>query len=151
MMLDFDLADADDRAVVDVIGARIAALPAEYPAHVLKIGAVADLDAMLASGRLVDEMAVPPPRPSTTLVRKRLSASDITPRIKLKVVPLSRRALAKAKVPSQKRQKLQSTRHPPRQALLPLNQSLATTISSSLNLFGRASRSLVSRFDYSQC
>jgi hypothetical protein len=48
---------------------------------------------MQASGRLVDEMAIPPPRPSTTASG---GSSDPVPRIVLKVPPL-RRALAAAK------------------------------------------------------
>ena len=48
---------------------------------------------MQASGRLVDEMAIPPPRPSTTASG---GGSDPVPRIKLKVVPL-KKALAAAK------------------------------------------------------
>lgn len=99
MMLDFDLTDAADKVVVDGIQSSLAALPAEYPAHVVKVGAVAELDAMLASGRLVDEMAIPPPRPSTSAGGA--GGSDTTPRIKLKVAPL-RRALAKAKAAAKK-------------------------------------------------
>ena len=61
MMLDFDLADAADKAVVDEIESRLAALPSEYPSHVVKVSAVSELDAMLASGLVVDEMVVPLP------------------------------------------------------------------------------------------
>ena len=90
---DFDLADTSDKAIVDTIEARFDALPKEYPEHVLKVVSAALLDDMQASGRLVDEMALLPPRPSTTA---RGGSSDPVPRIKLKVPPL-RKALAAAK------------------------------------------------------
>jgi HKD family nuclease len=90
---DFDLTDTNDKAVVDAIEARFDVLPKEYPDHVLKVSSAAQLKDMQASGRLVDEMAIPPPRPSTTASG---SGGDPVPRIKLKVVPL-RKALAAAK------------------------------------------------------
>lgn len=99
MMLDFDLADAADKAVVDGIESQLATLPIEYPLHVVKVGALAELDEMLASGRLVDEMAVPPPRPTTSAGAA--GASDTVPRIKLKV-RLLRRALTKAQATPKK-------------------------------------------------
>jgi hypothetical protein len=94
MMLDFDLNDAGDRAVVQGIEDRLEALPGDYPSHVVRVGAVAELDEMLASGRLVDEMAIPPPRPTTSAGVA--GASDTVPRIKLKPRPL-RRALRRAR------------------------------------------------------
>jgi hypothetical protein len=100
MIIDFDLADAAEKAVVDKIESDFAGLPAEYPGHVVKVGAVSELDAMMASGRLVDEMAIPPPRPATSAGAGG-GASDTIPRIKLKVVPLYR-ALAKAKAVGKK-------------------------------------------------
>lgn len=92
MLLDFDLSDAPDKAVVDGIESRLGALPAEFPSHVVKVGAVAELDEMLACGRLIDEMAILPPRPATSAV----GTSDTVPRIKLKVNPL-RSALQRAR------------------------------------------------------
>lgn len=99
MLIDFDLADPEDRAVVDEIEAQLTALPADYPEHVVKIGSISDLDGLLASGRLVDEMAVTPPRPATSATG--IGGGDTVPRMKLKVVPL-RRALAKAKAAPKK-------------------------------------------------
>lgn len=93
LLLDFDLTDSHDKAVVDGIEGRFHALPKEYPEHVLKITAAALLDDMQASGRLVDEMALQPPRPSTSASS---GSSDPVPRIKLKVPPL-RKALTAAK------------------------------------------------------
>jgi hypothetical protein len=66
MLLHLDLDDPSDRAVVDSIEAQLALLPTDYPGNIVKIGSGIELDAMLASGRLVDEMAIPPPRPSTS-------------------------------------------------------------------------------------
>lgn len=94
MLLDFNLADAADKAVVEEIEALLTALPTDYPEHIVKVGAIADLDGMLISGRLVDEMATPPPRPATSA--RGIGESDTISRIKLRVAPL-RRALAKAK------------------------------------------------------
>ena len=99
MMIDFSLADAEDKAVVDEIEAQLTALPADYPEHVMRIGSVSDLDGLLASGRLVDEMAVSPPRPTTSATE--MGGGDTVPRMKLKVIPL-RRALAKAKAAPKK-------------------------------------------------
>jgi HKD family nuclease len=89
---DLDLADTTDKAVVDAIEARFDVLPKEYPNHVLKVVSDAMLDDMRASGRLVDEMAIPPPHPGTTAS----GGSDPVPLIKLKVMPL-KKALAAAK------------------------------------------------------
>lgn len=94
MRIDFDLTDADERAVVDEIEGALHALPTEYPDNVVEVLAVATLNDMLASGRLVDEMAIPPPRPTTSAGGG--SASDTVRRIKLKVTHL-RRPLVKTK------------------------------------------------------
>lgn len=99
MLLHFDLANAADKAIVDGIEAQLAVLPTDYPGNILKVGSVAELDSMLSSGRLVDEMAIPPPRPTTSAGSAGLS--DSVARIKLKVLPI-RRALAKAKAAPKK-------------------------------------------------
>ena len=100
MLLHFDLANAEDKAVVDNIEAEFATLPKAFPDHVLKISGIAALDEMLASGRLVDEMAAPPPRPTTSAGAGGGSSDDV-PRIKLKVKPL-RRALVQARAAPKK-------------------------------------------------
>ncbi len=99
MMLDFDMTDKTDRAVVDGIQAQLEALPTDFPSHVVKVNATAVLDDMLASGRLVDEMAVPPPRPTTSA--KGTGTTDTVPRIRLRVSPI-RRALVKARAAPKK-------------------------------------------------
>jgi hypothetical protein len=99
MLIDFNIANPEDKAVVDEIEAQLSALPTDYPEHVVKIGSVADLDGLLESGRLVDEMAVSPPRPTTSATG--VGGGDTVPRMKLKVAPL-RRVLAKAKAAPKK-------------------------------------------------
>ena len=83
MLIDFNIADAVDNAAVDEIEAQLMALPTDYPKHVLKIGSVADLDGLLASGRIIDESIVTAPRASSGTKH-----GDDVPRIKLKVSPI---------------------------------------------------------------
>ncbi len=94
MVLDFDLSLADDLAVIDEIEKQLFGLPDEYPENVILVKKITDLDHMLAGGRLADEMAITPPRPTTSADGS--SGSDTVPRIKLKVPPI-RRAITKAK------------------------------------------------------
>ncbi len=96
MLLEFDLTDKSDKSVVDAVEDRFRVLPKEYPEHVLKIDTTKLLDEMQASGRLVDEMALPPPRPSTSASS---GSSDPVSRITLKVVPI-RKSLGKPKAPT---------------------------------------------------
>jgi HKD family nuclease len=56
MLLDFDLADAADKALIDNIEELFAAAVTDYPIHVVKVGDTARLDELLAAGRLVDEL-----------------------------------------------------------------------------------------------
>jgi hypothetical protein len=93
-MFHLDLGDPEDKALADEIGSGLASLPHEHPDNVRKVGAVAILDAMLTSGLLVDEMALPPPRPRTSAGGG--GTDDTVPRIKLKVAPL-RSALRRAR------------------------------------------------------
>lgn len=93
MLFHFDLSDAADKSVVDVIEAQFKGMTTDYPNNILKINSIGELDSMLANGRLTDEMAIPPPRPSTSAGA--MSTSDPITRIKLKNKPL-RKALSKA-------------------------------------------------------
>ena len=71
-----------------------------YPHHIVKrVSGDPALDTLLSSGRITDEMALPPPRPATaaTLGNK----GDLVTRIKLKVIPI-RAALKKAKAAPKK-------------------------------------------------
>ncbi len=58
MLLDFDLADAADKALIDNIEKLFAASVTDYPEHVVKVGTIADLDELLAADRLVDELKI---------------------------------------------------------------------------------------------
>jgi len=99
MMLDFDLTNVDDKAIVDAIESQLLALPIDYPSHILMVSKISELDELLTRGLLVDEMAVPPPRPTTSATGS--GANDTIARIKLKVIPL-RSALARARATPKK-------------------------------------------------
>jgi HKD family nuclease len=99
MLIEFDLTDDSERAIVVQIEGQLLDLSKEYPEHVEKVKSKAALDDLLASGRIVDEMALPPPRPATAAPAGK--SSDMVTRIKLKV-PAIRRALAKAKAAAKK-------------------------------------------------
>jgi HKD family nuclease len=99
MMLDFDLSDATEKAMIDGIEKQFSALPAEYPANVVMVGAISKLDEMLAIGRLIDETEVRPPRAKTTVAGT--GVIDTTPRIQLKV-PAIFRTVAKAGISPKK-------------------------------------------------
>jgi HKD family nuclease len=100
MLLEFDLSKPNDKAFVDKIETGFDGLSADYPENVIKVSEEKLLDEWLSSGRLIDEMAVPPPRPSSS-TGGAAGTSDVVPRIKLKVVTL-RRALKKAKAAPKK-------------------------------------------------
>lgn len=91
--VDLDLTNAAEKALVDSIETEFDSLAAAYPSHVLPITTTAQLDALEASGRLIDELAASPPRPVNIGTSP---TSDTVPRIKLKVPPL-RRLLSAAK------------------------------------------------------
>jgi HKD family nuclease len=99
MLLDFDLADAADKALIDNIERLFAASVTDYPDHVVKVGDTARLDELLAAGRLVDEREILRHRDVSSRVDATDSDdpdreidvdsdSDDLPRIKLKVKPL---------------------------------------------------------------
>lgn len=97
MMLEFDLSNSADLAIVEAVESSLMALPEAYPEHVVSITKIAQLDALLRTGRVLDEMAVRPPRPTATANSD--GTSDSVPRIKLKVPPI-RGTLKKANPPS---------------------------------------------------
>jgi HKD family nuclease len=95
MLLDFDLADAADKAEIDKIEMLFAASLTDYPNHVVKVGNIADLDELLAANRLIDESvesssseAIESVGANSTSEREDDSDSDAhnggIPRIKLK-------------------------------------------------------------------
>ena len=94
LILDLDLDNSPDRKFVSKIENQILKLPALYNDHVFLIESEAQLLALQANGRLLDESEASPPRPTTTASAP---STDPIPRIKLKVLPLhrsSRRAKA---------------------------------------------------------
>jgi HKD family nuclease len=86
MLLDCDLANAADSTMVDGIERALDALPAGYPNNITRVGSAAELGQMRASGLLVDEMAIPPPRPATS--GRTGGNGDTIPRIRLMVPPI---------------------------------------------------------------
>ncbi len=93
----FDLADKADLAVVDDIHKKLAATSVDFPEHVVSVPDQKTLTDMMMSGRLVDEEAIPAPRPRTAVRGAR--DTDTVPYIKL-MVPRLRRAFKKAKAPA---------------------------------------------------
>lgn len=96
--IDLDLKNADENALVESIAKEFDALAKDYPAHIIPITKAAELDALQATGRLIDEMMASPPRPASSTTSP---TGDTIPRIKLKVAPL-RRALAASPPPTTK-------------------------------------------------
>jgi hypothetical protein len=94
MLLDLDLANPADRGLVEGIEVALGGLPQVYPSHVVKIDLASEIDALLDSGRVVDETAIPPPRVATS--GNGPVATDTVPRIKLRVTAL-RQPLRRAK------------------------------------------------------
>jgi hypothetical protein len=97
MLLDFDLADVDDKALIDNIETLFAASVTDYPQNVIKVGNIAYLDELLAANRLVDELIIIRHRNASARIDSIDSGdddqidfddSDGIPRIKLKVKPL---------------------------------------------------------------
>jgi HKD family nuclease len=87
MLLEFDLTDAADKAEIDKIEMLFAASLTDYPSHVVKVTNIANLDELLAAGRLIDENvgSLSPDAfggDSSNCAGDR--ASDGVPRIKLK-------------------------------------------------------------------
>lgn len=100
VILDFDLADPSDTAIVENIEAQLMALPVVYPTNIARVDSAGELDDMLAGGRIADEAVSSAPRPVAST--RRTGASDTVPVIKLKVAPLRRRRLAKGGAVSKK-------------------------------------------------
>jgi HKD family nuclease len=93
LVMRLDLNRPSDRALADAIEKQLYALPTQHPKNIVQIATEADLDELLVTGRILDEMATRPPKPSTSAPGA--GPKDATPRIRLKVAPL-RRPLKKA-------------------------------------------------------
>lgn len=98
LLLHFDLTKKTDKALVDNIDNLLCLLPTDYPNHVQEIDNPGLLDDLLSAGRIVDEMAALPPRPSTSSSK---TSVDKVPPIKLKVSPLRTSLVAAKAAPKQ--------------------------------------------------
>lgn len=92
-VIELDLNNADEKALVEGIEKEFDALAKDYPDHVIPVAKAADLDALQFAGRLIDEISTSLPKPASAATTP---TGDTLPRIRLKVAPL-RRALAAAK------------------------------------------------------
>jgi HKD family nuclease len=99
LVLDLDLGNADDKALVDNIEMLFAASVTDYPDHIVIVGTIGHLDEFLAANRLVDELKTPRHRNISSLVDTSDDGHDRPendsdyesrgiPKIKLKVKPL---------------------------------------------------------------
>lgn len=82
--VELDLSVIDERELVEGIEKEFDALTASYPHHIFMIESAAELDALQAAGRLVDEMAASPRSASVATS----PAEDPVPRIRLMSPPL---------------------------------------------------------------
>lgn len=85
ILLSLDPANAADVAFLKETEAQFDGLEAAHPKNVLAISDKKFIDELLASGRVVDELALPLRRPSATATK---GSSDPTPRMKMQVPPL---------------------------------------------------------------
>ncbi|WP_329763265.1 phospholipase D family protein [Stenotrophomonas geniculata] len=85
IMIECDLRNATDRALVEGIEASFDAAQVEHPDNITRITTAAQLDSQHEIGLLLDEMAALPPRPSSSGTSP---SNDKTPRIKLKIKPI---------------------------------------------------------------
>ncbi|WP_181902749.1 phospholipase D-like domain-containing protein [Lysobacter soli] len=85
IVVEFDLGDPDERALVESIEQGFDDLATDYPQNLIEVTAESVLDALQASGRLIDETVASPPRPVSAATSP---ANDPVPRIALKVAPL---------------------------------------------------------------
>jgi HKD family nuclease len=109
VLLDVDLADPADKALIDNIEGLFAAAVKDYPAHGLKVGNVADLGKLLATARLIDELKIlrHPDRVDAAdsgdhdCEIDSDSQSGGVPRIALKVKPLQRSIVKANELPKE--------------------------------------------------
>lgn len=86
LVLDCDLGNANDKALVDNIEAQFNGLPKAFPDHIQRITKLGELDVMQTQGRLIDEATVSRPWPVSSI--KSSAPSDGLKRITLAVKPL---------------------------------------------------------------
>lgn len=97
VILSLDPAEEAEGQMLTDFEAQLDGLAAAHPRNVFEVNN-ALIDELLDSGRLVDEMALPPPRPTTSA---KAGSSDTTPRMKMKVPPL-RKIPKQGKKPAKK-------------------------------------------------
>jgi len=85
IVIECDLGNTTDRALVESIEASFDAAQVEHPDNIIQITTTAQLDAQHEIGLLLDEMAASPPRPCSSGISP---SNDTTPRIKLKIAPI---------------------------------------------------------------
>jgi hypothetical protein len=112
IVLAFEEADLRDGALISTMESELTALPAAYPSHVVQISHVRQLDEMLADGRLIDELAISPPRRKTSIRRSAITADTVT-RIVLKVPPLRRTVRAARPSPKGRKRSKRAARKGP--------------------------------------
>lgn len=108
VLLDFDLAEEGERALIDDIQRQFEAARTGFPYNIFEITEVAGLDDLLATGRLVDEMDALPSgdtdqmgeRASNGSVSDPADNGNAVPRMKLKISPLRMEALKRRLIPS---------------------------------------------------
>lgn len=93
--LDLDLTDENDSTLVDSIITQFSQLPEQNSENIFLITSNEELDAMQASGRLLDEQEALPPRP---LKKSTRTTNDVVPRIRLSV-PIRSRTIRRRIVP----------------------------------------------------
>lgn len=124
IVVECDMQDEADRLLIESIERSLDEQPAEHPENVIRITSPADLDALHASGRLIDELATSPPRPASTASS---TADDPVPKIKLKVAPIYSALLAAKKAAAASAAKAAAAVAPPPNAPVAAVSGLPTS------------------------
>lgn len=86
VLQEFDAADAASVALMDDLEAKLDAMIVDFPEHVIRAVDNAQLAALQASGRLVDERKTRPPEPAGSSANRDL---DTIPKMALKTNPIA--------------------------------------------------------------
>jgi hypothetical protein len=92
-----DLGDKDDAELANDVRQKIAGMMADYPEHVFHVPNTTTVEALLESGRVVDETITPAPTPGGSSDNRDL---DTIPKMKLKTPPPKRSPIAPAAPPT---------------------------------------------------
>lgn len=92
LLLDLSLGNEDHSAFLEGLEASFDALKLEHPKNVFEIVDDAAIDELLDAGRLIDEVAAPPPHTAT---KAKAGSADNTPRMKMQPKPLRGKAKPK--------------------------------------------------------